>query len=79
MFLEWGEWNNLIFNYFTSNSYKCSSCSFSDKFIFAEVVSFEDFAKFQGWKNIKEKGKARLEGKEDVVQDGDVILFKHGA
>lgn len=47
-------------------------------FIRAEVVSYEDFAKLHGLAHAKEAGKVRLEGKEYVVQDGDVILFRHG-
>ncbi len=51
---------------------------FMQKFIKAEVVSFSDFIEYEGWKGAREKGKARLEGKEYVVQDGDVIEFKIG-
>lgn len=46
-------------------------------FIRAEVVSYEDMLKYQGRVGAKEAGKARSEGKEYVVQDGDVILFFH--
>ena len=45
-------------------------------FIKAEVVSYNDFVACKGWAGSKEKGLARLEGKEYVVQDGDVMLFK---
>lgn len=51
---------------------------FADKFIKAEVVNIERLLKFGGWKEAKEKGKVRLEGKEYVVQDEDVIEFKFG-
>lgn len=44
-------------------------------FIKAEVVNSEDFIKFGGWGKIKETGKMRLEGKDYVVQDGDVCYF----
>lgn len=47
-------------------------------FIKAEVVSFEDFVSCKGWKGSREAGKARMEGKEYVVRDGDVIEFKIG-
>lgn len=46
-------------------------------FIRAEVVSFDDMVKYQGRVGAKEAGKARSEGKEYIVQDGDVILFYH--
>ncbi len=46
-------------------------------FIRAEVVSFDDMVKYKGRVGAKEAGKARAEGKEYVVQDGDVILFFH--
>ncbi|MDR0454932.1 MAG: redox-regulated ATPase YchF [Deferribacteraceae bacterium] len=46
-------------------------------FIRAEVVSFKDFAELKSLAAAKEKGKMRLEGKEYVVQDGDIIYFRH--
>ncbi len=46
-------------------------------FIRAEVVSFEDMVKYKGRVGAKEAGRARAEGKEYVVQDGDVIIFFH--
>ncbi len=49
---------------------------FEKGFIKAEVVSYEDFVKCNGWNGAKEKGLARLEGKEYVVKDGDIMLFK---
>ncbi|MDO8452359.1 MAG: redox-regulated ATPase YchF [bacterium] len=52
---------------------------FIKKFIKAEVVSFEDFVECGGWKASREKGKARLEGRDYVVKDGDVIEFKIGS
>ena len=51
---------------------------FAKKFIKAEVVRFEDFVKLGGWKGSKEAGKARLEGRDYEVKDGDVIFFHHG-
>lgn len=44
-------------------------------FIRAEVVSFEDMIRYQGRVGAREAGKARSEGREYTVQDGDVILF----
>lgn len=46
-------------------------------FIRAEVVSFEDMMSCKGRVGAREAGKARSEGKEYLVQDGDVILFYH--
>lgn len=51
---------------------------FIKHFIKAEVVSFQDFISVGGWKKAREKGKARFEGKEYIVKDGDVIEFKIG-
>lgn len=52
---------------------------FMKKFIKAEVASFDDFVTNNGWKGAREKGKARLEGKDYVMQDGDVVEFKIGS
>jgi len=52
---------------------------FMQKFIKAEVVSFEEFVSLGGWKNAREKGKARMEGRDYVMQDGDVVEFKIGS
>jgi len=49
---------------------------FERGFIRAETVSYEDFVKNDGWKGAREKGAVRAEGKEYVVQDGDVMLFR---
>jgi ribosome-binding ATPase len=52
---------------------------FMKKFIKAEVISFDDYITVGGRKKAREIGKARLEGKDYIVQDGDVIEFKIGA
>ncbi len=52
---------------------------FMKKFIKAEVVNYEDFIANNGWKGSREAGKARLEGKDYIVQDGDVVDFKIGS
>jgi hypothetical protein len=52
---------------------------FSKKFIKANVITFDNFVQFDGWKKAREVGKVRLEGKEYVVQDGDVIEFAIGS
>lgn len=52
---------------------------FEKTFIKAEVISYEDFITCKGRVHAREKGKARMEGKEYIVQDGDVIEFKTGS
>ena len=49
---------------------------FERGFIRAEVISYEDFVACGGEAGAKEKGKMRVEGKEYVVQDGDVMHFR---
>jgi GTP-binding protein YchF len=49
---------------------------FERGFIRAETVSYDDFVANDGWKGAREKGFVRSEGKEYVVQDGDVMLFR---
>jgi hypothetical protein len=49
---------------------------FEKGFIRAETAAFEDFVRGGGWKGAREQGLARAEGKEYVVQDGDVMLFR---
>ena len=39
-------------------------------------MGYDDFVGNGGWKGAREKGGVRSEGKEYVVQDGDVMLFK---
>jgi ribosome-binding ATPase YchF (GTP1/OBG family) len=51
---------------------------FEKNFIRAEVVSSEDLIKCGGWNQAKQKGLVRLEGKEYVVKDGDVMVIRHG-
>ncbi len=46
-------------------------------FIKAEVVNWEDLLKAGSFPAARERGQVRLEGKEYVVQEGDVILFRH--
>ena len=49
---------------------------FEKGFIKAEVVSYNDLIEAGSYLKAKEKGKVRMEGKDYVVQDGDVILFR---
>jgi GTP-binding protein YchF len=49
---------------------------FQKGFIRAEVVSYEDFIAHQGEQGAKDAGRWRLEGKDYIVQDGDIIHFR---
>jgi GTP-binding protein YchF len=49
---------------------------FEKGFIRAEVTAYDDFIAFKGENGAKEAGKLRLEGKEYIVQDGDVMHFR---
>ncbi len=49
---------------------------FEKGFIRAEVISYEDFIKYGGENGAKEAGKMRLEGKDYIVEDGDVMHFR---
>ena len=49
---------------------------FEKGFIRAEVMSYEDFVQYKGEQGAKDAGKWRLEGKEYVVKDGDVMHFR---
>ncbi|MBD1135734.1 redox-regulated ATPase YchF [Pelagibacterales bacterium SAG-MED47] len=49
---------------------------FEKGFIKAETISYEDFIANNGWVNSKLNGKMRLEGKEYIVKDGDILNFR---
>ena len=49
---------------------------FEKGFIRSETVSFKDFIDNKGWVNSKTNGKMRLEGKDYIVKDGDVLNFR---
>ena len=49
---------------------------FEKGFIRAETISYEDFVANEGWVNSKTNGKMRLEGKDYIVKDGDVLNFR---
>ena len=51
---------------------------FQKKFIKADTVNWKDLVEFGGWAGAREQGKVRMEGKEYIVQDSDVMLFKFG-
>ena len=48
---------------------------FERGFIRAKVASYDDFIKYSGWKGTQEAGVMRVEGKDYVVQDGDLMEF----
>ena len=50
---------------------------FEKGFICAETISYQDYIEFNGEKAAKENGKMRQEGKQYLVKDGDIILFRH--
>jgi hypothetical protein len=49
---------------------------FEKNFIRAETVSFEDFEKYGSFEKAKENGKLRVEGKNYLVKDGDILYFR---
>ena len=49
---------------------------FEKGFIRAEITPYEDFVKYGSYPACKEKGVTRLEGKDYVVQDGDLVHFR---
>ncbi|HYI34473.1 MAG TPA: redox-regulated ATPase YchF [Glaciibacter sp.] len=51
---------------------------FQKGFIKAEVISFDDLVETGSIAEARSKGKARIEGKDYVMQDGDVVEFRHG-
>jgi GTP-binding protein YchF len=51
---------------------------FEKKFIRAETISFEDYVAHGGEQGAKEAGKQRIEGKDYIVRDGDVMHFRTG-
>ena len=51
---------------------------FEKKFIRAEVVNWQTLVDQNGYHGLREKGQLRLEGKEYIVKDGDVLVIRHG-
>jgi hypothetical protein len=51
---------------------------FEKKFIRAEVVNWKALVEHNGYPGVREKGLLRLEGKEYIVKDGDVLVIRHG-
>ncbi len=50
---------------------------FEAKFIRAEVVNWKDLVDADGYSGLRDKGQLRLEGKEYIVKDGDVLVIRH--
>lgn len=51
---------------------------FEQKFITAEIISFQELIKYKSWQEALKEGKIRTEGKDYGISDGDVVYFKHG-
>jgi len=51
---------------------------FEKHFIKADVINWRDFTDFGGWTKAREAGKVRLEGRDYVMREGDVVEFKVG-
>ncbi len=49
---------------------------FEKGFIRAETISYNDFVKYNGWAGSKDAGKMRLEGKDYIVKDGEILNFR---
>jgi ribosome-binding ATPase YchF (GTP1/OBG family) len=52
---------------------------FIKKFIKADICSLDDFVENGGWKVCRELGKVRSEGRDYIMQDGEVVEFKIGS
>lgn len=62
-----------------SNAKKAAGKIHSDLergFIRAEVIEYNQFLEAESWSKAREKGSVRLEGKEYIVKDGDIVLFR---
>jgi len=51
---------------------------FEDKFIRAEVMKYEDLKELGSEQEVKNNGKYYTKGKDYIVEDGDILLIKHG-
>lgn len=49
---------------------------FEKGFIKAEIVNWQDLVDFDGWVGARDKGKVRLEGRDYIMKEGDVVIFK---
>ena len=64
-------------NYTAQDSAGVIHTDFYNKFIRAEVVGYNDFMKHESFAKCKEAGVWRLEGKEYIVKDGDILNIRH--
>ena len=69
------EMDNILKNY-DEKDLRSVHSDFEKGFIRAETISFDDFIKHNGWLESKNNGKMRLEGKDYIVKDGDVLNFR---
>jgi hypothetical protein len=51
---------------------------FEKKFIRAETIGTEELLEIGSWSGARQKGKLRVEGKDYIVNDGDVLVIRHG-
>ena len=49
---------------------------FQKGFIKAEVISYQDYLDFNGESGCRDNGKLRIEGKDYIVKDGDILHFR---
>ena len=63
-------------NTLAPNAAGVTHSDFQKNFIKAEAVSYENFVKYGSAEKCKENGKLRIEGKDYVVKDGDVLYFR---
>ena len=52
---------------------------FEKGFIKAETISYDDFVFYKGYNEAKNAGKLRLEGKNYIVKDGEILYFRFSA
>jgi len=57
----------------------CIHSDFESKFIRAEVMKYQDLHDLGSEGNVRSEGKYYTEGKHYIVEDGDIMLIKHGA
>jgi GTP-binding protein YchF len=69
---------NIIKGIDAQNAASAIHTDISDNFITAEVINWQVLINNGGWNNCKTMGLIHNEGKTYIVQDGDIIVFKHG-
>lgn len=52
---------------------------FSKNFISLEVIKYNDFIQFGNWQSCKEMGKVHLQGRDYIIEDGDVVVVRHNS